>query len=181
MNTKPTDIVVEPWYKQFWPWFIFLLPASVVVAGVITVIIAFRNADSLVADDYYKKGLGINQTLAEDTAASDLAAKAHIDIDALTGEVRVKLLGEFSVPPTDLVLEWIHPTSQKQDFAMAMNITPTAEYGGQLQSAVSGRWYLELSSQQPVAWRLKSEIDLGAPTSDNSERYQLLLSSGVEG
>lgn len=178
MNSHHTQTTEEPWYKQFWPWFIFLLPASVVVAGVITVIIAFNNADSLVADDYYKKGLGINQTLAEDSAATDLAATATIEIDALTGEVRVQLSGEFSVPPKDLVLEWIHPTSQQQDISMSLQATPTKAYGGQLKSSVSGRWYLELSSQQPVAWRLKSEVILDAA---NSDRYQLTLTSGAEG
>ncbi len=177
-NPPPLE---EPWYKQFWPWFIFLLPASVVVAGVITVIIAFKNADSLVADDYYKKGLGINQTLAEDTAATDLAVVANIQVDSLTGEVRVKLNGEFSNLPNDLILEWIHPTSQQQDFSMALQTTPTKVYGGQLQSSVSGRWYLELSSAQPVAWRLKSEVDLGAADSDNSILHQLTLSSVAEG
>ena len=51
---------IKPWYKQFWPWFVISLPASAVVAGIITVFIAFDNADSLVVDDYYKAGLAIN-------------------------------------------------------------------------------------------------------------------------
>ncbi len=179
MNTDNTEITIEPWYKQFWPWFIFLLPASVVVAGIATVIIAFKNADSLVADDYYKKGMGINQTLAQDSAATRLAAAADLQVDSLTGEVRVSLTGDFTIPPEDLVLQWIHPTSQQQDFTMALQATPTQSYGGQLQSSVSGRWYLQLSSKEPVAWRLKSEIDLGADT--NGKLHQLLLRSGVEG
>ena len=63
---------VRPWYKHFWLWFIILLPASVVVASIITVIIAFQNADSLVADNYYKDGLAINQVIARDKAAAQL-------------------------------------------------------------------------------------------------------------
>ena len=32
-----------PWYQQFWPWFLILLPASVVVAGLTTLVIANRH------------------------------------------------------------------------------------------------------------------------------------------
>jgi hypothetical protein len=39
-------------------------PAAVVVAGVVTTWIAFATADSLVAEDYYKRGLTINDRLA---------------------------------------------------------------------------------------------------------------------
>ena len=41
----------EPWYRQFWPWFIFSLPAAVVVAGITTVVIANRGADDLALRD----------------------------------------------------------------------------------------------------------------------------------
>ena len=53
----------EPWYRQFWPWFIIMLPASVVVAGLSTWYIAHRHADDLVVDEYYKSGLAINRQL----------------------------------------------------------------------------------------------------------------------
>ncbi len=38
---KATDS--KPWYKQFWPWFVISLPATAVVAGLITVVIAVQN------------------------------------------------------------------------------------------------------------------------------------------
>ena len=67
---------IKPWYKQFWPWFIISLPASAVIAGLITVYIAFENADSLVADDYYKSGLAINNRIKQqqNAASKGLAA-----------------------------------------------------------------------------------------------------------
>ena len=40
----------QPWYRQFWPWFLISLPASVVVAGLSTLYIANRHADDLVVD-----------------------------------------------------------------------------------------------------------------------------------
>ena len=41
-----------PWYKQFWPWFLILLPGTAVVATLYTVVIANQYADDLVVDDY---------------------------------------------------------------------------------------------------------------------------------
>ena len=52
---------VEAWYRQFWPWFVFGLPALAVVAGIITVILAVRNPVEVLEQD---KG----------TASTDLGA-----------------------------------------------------------------------------------------------------------
>ena len=41
---------VLPWYRHRWPWFLMSGPAIVVVAGVITTIIAVRTADPIVAN-----------------------------------------------------------------------------------------------------------------------------------
>lgn len=43
--------VIEPWYKQFWPWFIIALPASVVIASFFTLWLAISNPDHLVVTD----------------------------------------------------------------------------------------------------------------------------------
>lgn len=40
-----------PWYKQFWPWFIIALPASVVVASFFTLWLAITNPDPIVLSD----------------------------------------------------------------------------------------------------------------------------------
>lgn len=40
-----------PWYKQFWPWFIIALPASVVVASFFTLWLAISNPDQIVLSD----------------------------------------------------------------------------------------------------------------------------------
>ena len=42
---------LNPWYKQFWPWFLMALPATAVIGGIITIVIAMTNPDGLVKDD----------------------------------------------------------------------------------------------------------------------------------
>ena len=70
----------RPWYRQFWPWFLILLPASVVVAGLSTLYIANRHADDLVVDDYYKDGLAINRQLEKKQRANVLGITAQLTI-----------------------------------------------------------------------------------------------------
>jgi hypothetical protein len=48
-DAKSGDIL--PWYKQFWPWFIIALPASVVVASFFTLWLAISNPYQLVVDE----------------------------------------------------------------------------------------------------------------------------------
>lgn len=38
----------QPWYRHFYVWMLILLPASVVVASIITVHIAFSNAPQII-------------------------------------------------------------------------------------------------------------------------------------
>ena len=51
-DSEPDQAV--PWYRQFWPWFIIALPASAVIASMITLWLAVSNPDPLVLknDDY---------------------------------------------------------------------------------------------------------------------------------
>ena len=48
-----------PWHKQFWPWFLIALPTAAVIASLITLNIAIRNADTPVQGDYEKHGLTV--------------------------------------------------------------------------------------------------------------------------
>ncbi len=49
MQTK--HLPVKPWYKQFWPWFLLALPASVVIASMFTIFLAVQNAPVLIQKD----------------------------------------------------------------------------------------------------------------------------------
>ena len=65
---------MRPWYKEPWPWLLMAGPAAVIVAGVVTTWIAFATADSLVEEDYYRRGLTINERLACEGAAARAGA-----------------------------------------------------------------------------------------------------------
>ena len=63
----------KPWYREPWPWILMSGPAVVVVAGAVTMWIAFASADGVVVGDYYKRGLAMNQDLQREQAAQQLA------------------------------------------------------------------------------------------------------------
>jgi len=50
-NTGQIPGINEPWYRQFWPWFIIALPASAVIASFITLWLAVSNPVTLVVND----------------------------------------------------------------------------------------------------------------------------------
>ena len=54
----------KPWWKYGHVWLVISGPLVLVVAGVVTAWIAFTQQDPVLAQDYYRQGLNINQTLA---------------------------------------------------------------------------------------------------------------------
>ena len=54
----------QPWWRYGHVWLIIAGPAVVVVAAFVTLAIAIRMPDPVVAEDYYRQGLNINKTLA---------------------------------------------------------------------------------------------------------------------
>jgi hypothetical protein len=62
MKQLTTD--TKPWWRYGYVWFILAGPAAVIVAGFITLVIAIRMPDPVLAEDYYRRGLNINKTLA---------------------------------------------------------------------------------------------------------------------
>jgi len=53
-----------PWWRHGYVWMVIAGPAAVVLAGVATLVIAVSVPDPVVAEDYYRRGMEINKTLA---------------------------------------------------------------------------------------------------------------------
>jgi hypothetical protein len=64
MSMKNQTPDTKPWWQFGHVWLIIAGPAAVVVAGFVTLFIAIRTPDPVIAEDYYKRGLDINKTLA---------------------------------------------------------------------------------------------------------------------
>jgi hypothetical protein len=48
------DVDTIPWYRQVWPWLVFLPPAVAVLGGFATLYLAFSHADPEVCGHYVR-------------------------------------------------------------------------------------------------------------------------------
>ena len=75
MARAPSGTPAKPWHKQVWPWLLMLPPIVSVAGGVAMLCVAAATNDGLVADDYYQRGITINERLARERSAAECAAK----------------------------------------------------------------------------------------------------------
>jgi hypothetical protein len=59
----------RPWWRYGYVWLVIAGPAAVVLATIPTVWLALANPETLVTEDYYRRGVEINRELAAREAA----------------------------------------------------------------------------------------------------------------
>jgi len=143
----------RPWYREPWPWFLMAGPGLVVVAAIATAVIAFRGADGLVADDYYKQGLGINRQIARDEAAQSLGITGEVRLEP--GMVRVTLRASRALPDR-LTMRFAHHASASEDRVVYLARRAEATYEAPLANLPPGRWRAIVETAQ---WRVAAQID----------------------
>jgi len=149
MRDDRSSPVARPWYREPWPWFLMSLPAIAIVAGFVTLAIALATDDGLVADDYYKQGLAVNQVLKRDARARELGLSARASLAG--AEVRVTLSGTKEMLP-ELRLRLVHPTRSGRDQAVALRAAEGV-YRGRMAS-VNGEPRLLVLEDAAATWRL---------------------------
>lgn len=147
--------MVQPWYKQFWPWFLIALPATVVVASFVTLGIFSKNSVSLVAEDYYKKGKGINIDISKQNAARDLSLSANVS----TSSNRIVIdfdKGELEHFPA-LVVTFSHRTLADRDFSLTLSANALGQYAINLDNEIEGPWFVEVEPHNKE-WLIQGKV-----------------------
>ena len=65
-----------PWWKFGYVWLVFGGPAVVVVASIVTFYLAVTRPDQIVTEDYYRKGIEINNAQGDGGHANTAASLA---------------------------------------------------------------------------------------------------------
>jgi len=149
------NVMAKPWHREPWPWLLMAGPAVVIVAGFATLWLAISSDDGLVADDYYKRGLAINQTLSRGQTARDLGLSGEVGLSEASGRVSVTMRGAQTLPDT-LNLRLVHPTRAVADQTLVLRKTGSTEYTAMLSAPVAGRRVV-LIEDPARQWRLSGE------------------------
>ncbi|MGF1724910.1 FixH family protein [Photobacterium nomapromontoriensis] len=156
----------KPWYKQFWPWFVFAIPATSIFYSLTAVYIFSQNQVDLVAEDYYKKGKAINLDLSRLRVADALKLKASVTVNG--HEIMVHFnKGELKTHP-NLRVTFTHRTLADRDFTQMVSADLAGTYRFNSAELLQGPWFVELEPFDGD-WMLQGRINL--PTSGSIALY----------
>ncbi|MCE9687360.1 FixH family protein [Shewanella sp. AS16] len=146
----------QAWYKQFWPWFLIILPACAVVASLTTLKIALDNSDSLVAEEYYKEGKAINMDLRKVKYAQQLGMQYSMELKG-----KEILLSQEGGPAYQAALDvqFYHPTQAEKDFRLKATADAKGIYHIKLDKPIVGNWEVRLESYDSK-WRIHKRLNL---------------------
>ncbi len=154
----------QPWYKQFWPWFLISIPLASIIGGISMIIISIDGADTLVKEDYYKEGLAINKQFDKLRRAKSLGIKAEL---TLTDNKFMLNLNSEQPITESLTLEFSHATIKSKDFSLSLQQTTNGQYFSYLTpeqlTAINGKWYITLYPYSEQ-WHLKNHWRLPTKT-----------------
>ena len=151
MSSK--EQAARPWYGEPWPWILMAGPAVAVIAGSVTAWLAVASNDGLVADDYYKRGLAINQELHRERAAVARGLVARIN--ARNGELRLHLKGHGALPEA-LFVKLAHATRAGFDMRLRLESRGGGLYECELPPLAPGHWRVAIEDPRGE-WRIVGE------------------------
>ncbi len=147
-----SNSVKKPWYKEPYVWFVIFFPSLAIVSGAVMIYLAISSNDGMVVDDYYKKGLEINQTLERDQAAiaHQLEANLHVDKERNLMWLYLKAAPNYTLP-NSIQLSFSHRTKAGLDQNVVLQRIANDTYQAVLPTLVEGPWFILLSADD---WRI---------------------------
>ncbi|WP_094752177.1 FixH family protein [Psychromonas sp. CD1] len=143
----------DNWFKQFWPWFLIILPLCAVVAGIATFVIAIENKPDMVVDDYYTVGKAINVDLSLLREAQQRGITANIH--QIKNVLRIDFTGLKKHSAIRLSL--YHPTLANRDLSSMLTADAQGRYHFESKDILKGKWQIRLEPFD-LNWRLEKVI-----------------------
>ncbi len=150
----------RPWYRHAWVWFIISFPATAVIAGFATWYLAWKSNDGLVARDYYKQGLAMNQTLATRETARQLGLVATATLEAEKVMLSLEAARDIT-PPTTLRLNLLNATRAGEDQQIVLRREDGRYVAARADLPTQGQWNLILTDEGQT-WQIRGRSALPA-------------------
>lgn len=175
-NTKPKKEDILPWHKQFWPWFLIILPGVVISSCIGMVFLAFYKADQLVDKDYYKSGLAINEVKhdIEQARALGVGIQLHLSKTEKLWRFDAIYSAAQQENPPYLLVSLEHPLEESLDQTLLLkpngdtytaffDLTKKIDSGDVFHFDGNQFWYIDIQPANSHAlamplWRLKSKF-----------------------
>lgn len=150
------------WYKE--PWMLLVLggPVIVVIAAIITGVIAWQGADKVVSKDYYKQGVNINKDIYRDAKASEYKILATAKFDSGTGKINLQLAGATELPASILFTFTSKAGNSEYEPVQKITLyqTKTGLYEGLIKTSPTAEsvnlnlWHVQVEATD---WRLTAD------------------------
>ncbi|WP_050935586.1 FixH family protein, partial [Vibrio harveyi] len=125
----------------------------------VTVVVFANNSVSLVAEDYYKKGKGINIDISKMNVARDLGLNATVSSDNNTVVISFNK-GELPHFPA-LTATFTHRTLPDRDFTKLLTADAKGNYRLTPENSIQGPWFVELEPHNKE-WMIQGRVEFPA-------------------
>ena len=142
------------WFREPLVWLLIAIPGSAVVMGAVMLTLATSSYDGLVADDYYKRGLQINRSIARDRQASNRGITAQVRV--APGTIDITLAGTLPEIPKTLKLSFLHATRQGRDHVITLTHVGRQDYRADVgELSIDGNTVVRLETSN---WRIGQRL-----------------------
>lgn len=160
MSRDSSHLTSTPWYKLPIVWLMIAIPASSIVLGLALVLIAFDNADDVVADDWYKQGRSINRDLNIEAVAQRFGIS--VDFELNDEDTRAHLHAKTPIAwPEKIELALRHPTFAKEDKVLELAHQGDGLYVGEA-AHYNGRDSIATITPDNKYWRLQHRVSVSS-------------------
>ncbi|MGY3569745.1 FixH family protein [Vibrio paucivorans] len=146
----------QPWYKQFWPWFLLFLTVGVSMLTLVRVAILTNHSVHLVTEDYYKKGKGINVNISRVNVTKELGLEAEVRSDGNSVVIQFDK-GELEHYPA-ITAMFAHRTLPDHDFTKLVTSDARGQYRITLDNELQGPWFIELTPHDEQ-WLIQGRVE----------------------
>ena len=137
---------------------IVAIPVSAIIGGAVLLSLSIVSFDGLVADDYYRQGLGINRQIERTQRAEELGIQAKVNLNNDAGLLEINLVSSISyTPPEEIIVFLRHATRAGFDQEIRARAVSHETYHAYLPKMLLGKWHVELTAED---WRISETLIL---------------------